>query len=440
MIEEDKGLKKEIGVWGLTANIVNIMIGAGIFALPALVAGVMGAGSIFTYLFCGILIMLVILCFAEAGSKVNTTGGPYTYIETAFGHYAGFMAGIFALGSNMLASAAVANALVQVLATINPVFELEWVRILFLFVLYFFFGFINFVGVKQGMGLVKLNTILKLSPLILLALIGWKDVSISNLHIESLPTMSSLGESSLILFFAFLGCETGLIVGGEIKNPKRTIPRSALIAIGSVVLLYILIQMVSQGVLGDKLPDYEATPLAEVAKVVLGPFGFVLLITGTAISMFGLVSGDTLNTPRVLFALSRDDLIPFKKFSRIHPKFATPYIAIVGYCSITFVIAATGSFEQLMIIATSSLLLLYFGVALSVIGLRKKLPSEQGDFKIPGGWTVPILSMIIILYFLSNLPSKEIIGTVIFIIILTVLFVIINYFKRRKLIKNQPLE
>ena len=180
MIQQDPGLKKEIGVWGLTANIINIMIGAGIFALPAIIAGKMGANSIFTYIFCGILIMLVILCFAEAGSKVNNTGGPYTYIETAFGNYAGYLAGIFALGSNMLASAAVANALVDVLATINPSFEIHWVRILFLFLLYLFFAFINFIGVKQGMGLVKLNTILKLSPLILLAILGWKDVSMAH--------------------------------------------------------------------------------------------------------------------------------------------------------------------------------------------------------------------------------------------------------------------
>ena len=432
MIQQDPGLKKEIGVWGLTANIINIMIGAGIFALPAIIAGKMGANSIFTYIFCGILIMLVILCFAEAGSKVNNTGGPYTYIETAFGNYAGYLAGIFALGSNMLASAAVANALVDVLATINPSFEIHWVRILFLFLLYLFFAFINFIGVKQGMGLVKLNTILKLSPLILLAIIGWKDVSMANLHIESLPSLNQLGESSLILFFAFLGCETGLIVGGEIKNPKRTIPRSAFIAIGSVVVLYILIQSVSQGVLGSELPSHQETPLAEVAKVILGPFGYILLIIGTAISMFGLVSGDTLNSPRVLFALSRDNVIPLKHFSRIHPNYATPYIAIVFYCLVTFIIAVTGSFEQLMIIATSSLLMLYFGVALSVIGLRKKIPAEPGEFKIPGGWSVPILSMGIILYFLSNLSQKEVIGTLIFVTILTLLFILMKVSKKLK--------
>ena len=87
-MNEDKGLKRSIGVFGLSANIVNIMIGAGIFALPAIITGIMGVASIFSYIFCGILIALVVLCFAEAGSKVNNTGGPYTYIETAFGDYA----------------------------------------------------------------------------------------------------------------------------------------------------------------------------------------------------------------------------------------------------------------------------------------------------------------------------------------------------------------
>jgi len=207
MLKQDKGLKKEIGVWGLTANIINIMIGAGIFALPAIIAAELGSASIIAYLFCGILIALVVLCFAEAGTKVNATGGPYAYVEAAFGDFAGFLAGIFAIGSTLLANAAVAIALVNILASINPNFEIEWVRISFLFVLYLSIAIVNILGIKQGIGLVKLNTILKLSPLLLLVLIGWKDVSLANLQIESFPTFSELGESSLILFFAFLGCE-----------------------------------------------------------------------------------------------------------------------------------------------------------------------------------------------------------------------------------------
>jgi len=222
-----------------------------------------------------------------------------------------------------------------------------------------------------------------------------------------------------------------LIVGGEIKNPKRTIPRSILFSIGSVVLLYILIQTICQGVLGDNLIKYEATPLAETAKAIFGPFGYILLTIGAAVSMFGLLTGDLLNSPRIFFALSRDGVIPIKKLSTIHKKYATPYIAIVAYTILVFTIAATGSFKQLVIIATSSILLLYFGVALSVIRLRKINPSEKGEFKIPGGYTVPVLSMLVIFYFLYHLPKNEMIATVIFIAALSVIFWTIKILKKK---------
>ncbi|TDY07589.1 APC family permease [Meridianimaribacter flavus] len=432
MIKKDEGLKRSIGVFGLSANIMNIMIGAGIFALPAVIAGIMGSASIFSYIFCGILIALIVLCFAEAGSKVNNTGGPYTYIETAFGDYAGFLAGIFASGSNILASAAVANALLNIIATFNPLFELTSYRVLSLLIVYVLLVTINVRGIKQGIGLVKINTLLKVIPLIVLVVLGFKNISVSNLHIETLPTLGQLGESSLILFFAFLGCETGLIVGGEIKNPKRTIPRSIFLSIGSVVVLYILIQTVSQGVLGTDLVNHKATPLAETAKISMGTFGYVLLTIGAAVSMFGMVSGDLLNSPRVMYALARDKVIPIKPLAKIHPKFATPYIAIIVHGFLVFLFASTGSFEQLVIIATSSILLLYLGVALSVIKLRKTKKSEAGEFKIPGGLTVPILSIGIIIYFLSNLSNKEMIATAVFIGLLSAIFFVIRFIKRKK--------
>ena len=96
-------LKREVGVMGLSANLVNIMIGAGIFALPAIVAAGLGAASIFAYLFCGLLITLVMLCFAEVGSKVTTSGGAYTYIQSTFGPYFGFLTVIlFVLSATLL--------------------------------------------------------------------------------------------------------------------------------------------------------------------------------------------------------------------------------------------------------------------------------------------------------------------------------------------------
>lgn len=433
MEKKDEGLIRTVGTVGLSANIINIIIGSGIFVLPALVAGIMGTSSIIAYIFCGILITLITLCFAEAGSKITNTGGPYTYIETAFGDYAGFLAGIFAVGSAFFSDAAVSNALVNVLASVYPAFGTGWVRLAFLFVIFFGLAFVNILGIKQGIGLVKVNTVIKLVPLLLLVFFGWKEVSFSNLHIETLPNLKQLGETSLILFFAFVGVESGLIVGGEVINPKRTVPKAIFISISTVVVVYILIQLVSQGVLGKELVNFKALPLAQTAKIIFGPIGYIILIVGASISMFGFLSGELLNVPRVLYALARDKVIPIKPLEKIHKKYATPYIAISVYASLGFVLAATASFEQLVVIATSSILILYFGVALSVIKLRRTHKSEEKEFKIPGGWTVPILSMGIILYFLSNLSTNEMIGTAIFIGILTLIFGVIKFLKKKKL-------
>lgn len=431
MIPKEEGLKRSAGVLGLSANIMNIIIGAGIFALPAIVASKMGASSIVAYFFCGILIALITLCFAEAGSKVTSTGGPYAYIQRAFGDYAGFIGGFFTAAGTLFADAAVSNVLIDILGSMYPFFEIQWVRLLFLFVIFFGLATVNVVGIKQGIGLVKFNTMAKLIPLLLLVVFGWKDVNFINLQIESAPSLKQLGETSLILFFAFQGCETGLIVGGEVINPKRTIPRAILISILSVVILYALIQTVCQGVLGSALPNFTATPLAETAKVIFGPIGFTILIIGAAISMFGFLSGSILNNPRLLYAGARDQVIPIKSLSKIHKSFSTPYIAIIIYACLAFFIAASGNFEKLAIIASSSMLIIYFGIAISVVKLRYSQKAQSDEFKIPGGLVVPILAMGIIIYFLSNLGKVEAIAAGILIGILSLIYVLIKVYKNK---------
>jgi APA family basic amino acid/polyamine antiporter len=415
---KETGLKREIGVWGLSANIVNIIVGAGIFVLPAIVAEIMGSSGIIVYLFCGFLIALVMLCFAEAGSKVTRSGGAYAYVETAFGPYAGFLAAIFMIVGSVFSDAAVANALVELIGLAFPVFTDPVNRFLLLFVLFSGLAFLNVVGVKQGIGLVKINTVAKLTPIILLIFFSWKDVSFSNLYWESAPSFNQFGQACLILFFAFQGGDAGLTVGGEIKDPQKTVPKAIFFGIFFVLILYVLIQTVSQGVLGDQLSENKEAPLAAVANIVFGPIGFTVLLVGAGVSMFGMLSGEILN-----------------KLAAIHPRFKTPYLAILTYASLGFTLAALGGFRQLAVIASASMLLVYFGVSLSVIWLRKKQQFKSGDFKIPFGYTVPILSAGIILFFLSNLNGYEKTGLVIFFIALSVIYFLMKAIKTKKLKK-----
>jgi basic amino acid/polyamine antiporter, APA family len=427
-----EGLKREVGVWGLSANIVNVMIGAGIFVLPAIIAETMGASGVLAYLFCGLLIGLIMLCFAEVGSKVTHSGGAYAYVETALGAYPGFLVSIFYLMGSILADAAVSNALLEILGVIFPIFKNSTIRFFSLFILFSGLASLNVIGVKQGIGLVKFTTVAKLIPILLLITIGWKDVQWVNFAWETEPTIQKLGETSLILFFAFMGGDAGLSIGGEIKNPQKTVPRAILIGILGVLLIYVMVQLVSQGILGSELPNLKEAPLAEASKIVFGPAGYTLLFIGTAVSMFGMISGQILNNPRVIFRLSRDGVIPFSRLASIHRKFKTPYIAILLYAGLGFTLANIGGFRALAVISASSMLMVYFGVSISVIGLRRKKEFTNGGFTIPFGYTVPILSAGIILFFLSNLSTPEKQGIVILIGILTLIYFLGKAFRKWK--------
>ena len=428
---ENDGLRREIGVWGLASNSINIIIGAGIFVLPAIVAARLGAASILAYLICGVLIMLIMLCFAEIGSKITITGGAYSYIEVAFGKYAGFITTNIFIVAAIIANAAVANALADTISYFIPVFKTQWIRVLFFITMFTGLAYLNVRGIKKGMLLVKFNTIAKLTPLLFIAFFGWIWFSPSNLSWTVTPSLLDLGEVSLILIFAFIGAETSLNVSGEIKNPKKTIPKGIMLSMLIVVTLYMLIQVSAQGVLGGSLADFKDAPLAEVGKNMIGPIGATLVIFGAFFSMFGNLSGMVLNMPRILFAAARDNVIPVKNLAKIHSSYSTPHVAIIGYATLACFFACTGEFKQLAILASASYLLIYLGVVLAVIKYRVTKQDEAGGFKIPGGYAIPVFSTAAILWFLSNLPANELTAMLIFLVLLSLIYLVTNFLRKK---------
>lgn len=434
MEQQKETLKRTIGLWGLSANIINTIVGAGIFVIPGIVAAGLGSASIFAYLFCGFLVVLVMLCFAEVGSKITHPGGAYAYIEETFGKYAGFLAAVLFLISMISSDAAIANALVDIIGAFFPFFQHKLVKTLFFILLFSGLAFINIKGVKEGVRFVMTITIIKIIPLLAIVFIGFKDIEIHNLYWENIPSLKDLGEISLILFFAFQGAESGLSISGEVKNPQKTIPRAIFISIAGVLILYILIQTVAQGVLGNALATFQKNPLGELANQIFGPVGLTLITIGAGVSIFGTLSSALLSTPRILFSAAKDKVIPFNILSSVHKKYVTPYIAIIVYAATGFIFASFGGFKQLAIISSAAILIIYMGVAIAVIKLRK---TEKGDskiktFKIPGGYTVPMLSVIIIGYFLSNLTKNEMITTAVFIGILSLIYVGKKLFNKKK--------
>ena len=428
-----ENLKRTIGVLGLACAVVNITVGTGIFVLPALVAENLGAAAIVCFFICGLLIFLIALCFAEVGSKVAVSGGTYAYIETAFGPFAGFLANnIFWLGSCVLSDAAIANALTKTLSFFLPFINAAVFRPVFFLLLFGSLAYINIRGAKYGVRFIMFTTIAKLIPLLLIIGFGTGHIALENLQWKVSLSLNNIGASSLILFYAFLGIETAVTNGGEFKNPAKTVPLGILSGLSFVVILYIAIQLITQGILGDQLIANKEAPLMAVAKLILGPAGITLIVVGTAVSMLGSLSGAILAIPRVLFAGARDGILP-KGLSKVHPQFFTPHIAIIVYATLGFLFAVFGVFKQLIILSSAATLLIYLGVVLATIKLRYKKFAAEKTFTIPGGITVPVLATAIIIWLLSNLSQEEIIGIGIFVLVLAIIFLIMKMIKHKKM-------
>ena len=427
-----ENLKREIGTFGLAAAVVNITVGSGIFILPALVAENMGSSAILCFFVCGALIFLIALCFAEVGSRISISGGTYTYIEKAFGPFAGFLANnIFWFGSCVLSDAGIANALSKTLSYFFPPIDSDLIRPFFFLLLFGGLAFINIRGSKYGLRFIVFSTFAKLIPLLLVIGFGTGHINAANLIWKHIPNLHDIGSSSLILFFAFLGIEGAVTNSGEFRNPAKVVPWGLLSGLSFVLLLYISIQLITQGILGEQLINYKDAPIAAVSKVLFGNVGTTLVIAGTAISILGSISGEILAIPRLLFAGARDGFFP-GFLSRVHPKYITPHFAIAVYSALGFFFAVFGVFRQLIILSSASTLMIYLGVVLSTIKLRyKKSGSDEKGFTIPGGITVPVIAIIVIIWLLSNLSKQEMIGIAIFMAVLTVIFFIIRYFKRR---------
>jgi len=426
-------LKREIGAAGLALNAMNLTIGSGIFVLPAIVAANLGRSAFIAYLLCGLLVILIMLCYAEIGSKVTSSGGSYAYVEKAFGPFAGFLINtLFWFGFSALSDAAVVNALADMLTIWFPAFSMLYIRIFFFIALFGLFTFINFRGVKQGTYFASAATIIKLTPLILLITVGLFSLSADNLSIKAWPSITGIGETSLVLVFAFMGIETALNVSGEIKDPARTIPKGIFMGVLGVLVIYLLIQFVAQGVLGDELALHKEAPLASLTIKLIGPVGGTIMLVTAVASMFGMLSGDVLASSRLLFAASKDKLLP-DFLSRIHPKFATPYWSIIVYSTVIVLLASSGGFKQLAALASSSVLIIYLAVVLAMVRLRyEKENTLQKGFKVPGGLVIPVLAVVTICWFLCQVTWPEFRAIGIFFVLLTLLYFIRLFAKKRR--------
>jgi basic amino acid/polyamine antiporter, APA family len=403
----ESSLVRSLGTFALAAGIVNVTIGGGIFRLPADMAGQLGAMAPLAYLLCAVAMGLIVLCMAEAGSRVSLTGGPYAYVEVAFGPFVGFLIGFLLWMLVTFAMAAVATVLLANLGALVPALASRAASALVLIIIYAVFATVNIMGVERGARVNTALTIAKLLPLVVLIVAGMFAVDRGHLVAADPPALATLARSSLLLIFVFAGIEAALVPGGEVRDPARTVPRAIFIAIATITVMYAGLQFVAQGVLGPALADATAAPLAEAAFVALGGWGRQLLLVGAVVSMLGHVGAMVLAAPRALFALARDGFLP-AVLARTHPVYRTPIAAILVQCAVVLVLAITRTFEELAILANLSTLVVYALCCLAAGALRRRGVRMGGTpFRVPAAGPVIVLACLAIGWMLTSVTAGE---------------------------------
>jgi len=402
----ERSLVRAIGVLGLAAGIVNLTIGGGIFRLPADVARALGPAAPLAYLACAVAMGLVVACFAEAGSRVDLTGGPYAYVETAFGPFVGFLAGVTFWIESTAATAAVAGLLSANLGQLLPPLQGPALRAAFLVLLFVTLAAVNIAGVRKGTALTTATAAIKLLPILALIVAGPFFVDPARLAMHALPPAGAVARTSILLVFAFAGIEMALTPSGEVRDVARTVPRAIFAAMVIVTVIYLALQVVGQGVLGADLAA-STTPLADTAERMFGRAGRQTLLAAAAVSMFGTLTGHILTVPRALFAFGRDGFLP-RRLAAVHARFRTPYVAIATQSVIGGLLAITSTFERLAILATAGVVCLYGACCLAAWELRRRDVRAGGiPFEIPGKGAAPWVACAFLAWMLTSVTAGE---------------------------------
>jgi len=374
------GLKREIGQLGFGTIALNGTIGAGIFALPAIAVERVGLFSPWLYVICGLLIMLVVLTLSRVASYFRDTGGPVTYATAAFGPFVGFQTGWMLTLSRAAAFAANAHLMVTYAGWFWP-------------------PLLDGASHMAAVGLVcvALTAINVIG--ILLVILGLSQTNPQIFTGAEIPPLDSLGETALILFYAFVGFESALIPAGEARSPRRDIPRALVKTILAVAVFYFLIQVVTISV----APDIAGskTPLADVALILMGSAGAAILTLGAVFSITGNLTSSMLSAPRMVYVMAHDGSLP-GFLSAVHETYRTPANAIMFYGLFAILLALSGGFIWLAVMSTVVRLLVYIMCILTLPVLHKKLGEYEGQFNLPGGMAIPVLALLLSLWLMTH--------------------------------------
>lgn len=392
-----------LGVWLL---VINGVIGAGIFGLPAEAARLAGAFSPWVFVICAALMLPVMLSFAELASHFDGTGGPVRYAGSVFGPAAGFLAGWAFYIARLTAFAANAVLLVGTVGYFWPGADTPAMRLVLLLLLCAGLTTVTLVGTRKAMGSLGMLTLLKFLPLVALVVYGLLRMPAQMIESASLapPADARLGAAVLLVFYAFVGFESGLVPAGEARDPRRDMPRALYWAIAVVALLYFGLQSVCVATLPE-LGDTKR-PLVEASGALFGPAGALVMMAGMVASVGGNLAGALFSTPRVTYALALDGRLP-RPFGGVSRRFGTPAFSIAVFGATGFLLAAGGSFVWLAGLSVLTRVLIYVGCIAALPALRRRGPDAPGVLRLPGGLAIPGLAVLVCIALLTQVKAAD---------------------------------
>jgi APA family basic amino acid/polyamine antiporter len=384
--------------------------------LPVAAAALLGAASVWAILAAGIAVLVLVLCFAEAGSLFDTPGGAIVYTRAAFGEFAGFEVGWMTWIARVASISGLSVFFARAVGYLWDGANYGWGQVATIVLPLLGLTWINFVGVKSGARTAVVLAFGKVLPLVVLVVVGVVSLDWSRIFPVRVPEGGNFMKAALLVLFAYAGFENTSAPAGEFKNPRRDVPFALVVQILIVTTIYTLVQLVAIGTIPNL--GQSPTPLADAGRLLLGPFGGFLLTLGAVLSVLGTNNNTVLSGPRYLYALAENGRLP-RAFARIHPVYRTPYVGLLTQTGVALGLigadallrlvwpGAFGLAEELAIISTVARLATYMGTCLAVPVLRRRMPATERSLRLPGGDAIPVLALATCVLFLSAAEAKH---------------------------------
>lgn len=347
-------LRRDIGLVGAIFVALNGIIGAGIFALPGRLDAAVGDFAPWLILIFGLLVSAIVVCFADLARYFDRSGGAQLYAEAAFGPAVGFQTGWLLYLSRAAALGANSTVLVAYASALWPALDGPFETPLAITAVIGGFTFVNIIGVRRAIEALSGLTLLKLTPLLLL--VGWGLFETVPPPVATLPDFSAIEGIALVALYAFVGFEGASVPAGEIRDPRRAVPKAMMATIIGATILYFAIQWVYTHSSAN-LAATE-TPLVALGESLAGPIGAVVIGFAAIFSIAGNLMGSVVSVPRMTFGLAEDGLLP-RWFAHVSARFGTPDLSILFYGLLGLVIALSGTFVLLAIVSSLSRMLSY---------------------------------------------------------------------------------